>query len=195
MTDKHRRTKREQQRVRARGKARRQVIRNSVIAALVLGAVVAAIVAVVGVGGGGGDSGSGNGSGDRFVQGEGILIPPEQATREVTVDAGDRGDQAGNTSFFNPNSISMKASEKLKVNVRNTGSQSHNLRIKGVDQEYETADDFVSWPIIILPGKTGFTVVSIDQPGQYSFRCDIHRTVQFGTLTVAGTSTESINKS
>src|SRR3990170_511510 len=128
--------KRERQRERTRAKARRQGILTGVMAALVLGAVAAMVVAVMGVPGGGG-GGTGPGSQDRSVAGEGILIAPQEATREVTVEAGDRGDPAGNTSFFNPNAISMSTTETLKVNVRNTGTQSHNLRVKGVDQEYE----------------------------------------------------------
>jgi uncharacterized cupredoxin-like copper-binding protein len=181
MAEARKRKKQERQRERERARTRRQMAVTGTIAALVLGAVVAVIVAVVGTGGGGG---TGPGSQDRSVGGEGILIAPEEATREVTIEAGDRGDPAGNTSFFNPNAFSMKTAETLKVNVKNTGTQSHNLRVKGADQEYETADDFVTWPVIILPGNTGFAVVRIEQPGQYAFRCDIHRTVQFGTLTV-----------
>ena len=65
----------------------------------------------------------------------------------------------------------------------------HNLRITGVDEEYGTADDFVTTPpdqasALIKPGESGFVVVRIDKPGQYAFRCDIHPNIQLGTLIV-----------
>ena len=120
---------------------------------------------------------------------EGIQIPAEEATREVTIEAADRG-QPEQDSFFSSDTFSIGVGETVKVNVNNTGSVTHNLRVEGVDQEYGTADDFVAKPpdqasTLIKPGESGFTVVRIDEAGQYAFRCDIHPDVQFGTLTVA----------
>ena len=126
---------------------------------------------------------------------EGIQIPVEEATREITIEAGDRG-QPEQDSFFSPDTFSIGVGETVKVNVNNTGSVTHNLRIEGVDQEYDTDDDFVTHPAdqastLIKPGESGFTVVRIDQPGQYDFRCDVHASVQFGTLTVEGEASPS----
>ncbi len=126
---------------------------------------------------------------------EGIQIPVEEATREVTIEAGDEG-QPALDSVFDPDVITITVGEAVKLNVSNTGSVTHNLRIAGVDQEYGTADDFVAKPpdqasTLIKPGESGFTVVRIDEPGQYAFRCDIHPDVQIGTLTVAGEESPS----
>ncbi len=130
---------------------------------------------------------------------EGIVISSEEATREIDIEAGDEGNPDFD-SFFLPSTFTINAGETVKVNVRNTGSVSHNLRIWGVDEVYQTEDDFVSRPLIILPGEEGFTVTRIDESGQYAFRCDIHPSIQFGTMTVAedgtapsqGTSTPEV---
>lgn len=109
----------------------------------------------------------------------------EAAIPTITIEAGDRGRPEAD-SFFNPNAFTINAGQEVKVVVTNTGSQSHNLRIAGIDNRYDTEDDFVSDPIIITPGNTGSLTVRIDEPGTYDFRCDIHPQVQFGTLTVSG---------
>ncbi|MEE8369156.1 MAG: cupredoxin domain-containing protein, partial [Dehalococcoidia bacterium] len=119
----------------------------------------------------------------------GIVIPPEEATREIAIEAGDRGVPDAD-SFFLPSTFTIDSGETVKVNVTNTGTVTHNLRVEGVDKEYGTDDDFVTrFPgqasALIGPGEEWFTVVRIDEPGQYAFRCDIHPNIQFGTLTVA----------
>jgi len=111
--------------------------------------------------------------------------PTEVAIPTIRIEAGDRG-KPESDSFFNPDAFTIKAGEQVKVVVTNTGSQSHNLHIAGVDNVYDTEDDFVSDPVIITPGNTGTLIVRIDQPGTYNFRCDIHPQVQLGTLTVTG---------
>jgi plastocyanin len=126
---------------------------------------------------------------------EGIQIPAEEATREVSIEAGDQGQPAVD-SFFGPDVTTIAAGETVKVNVSNTGRVTHNLRITGVDEEYGTADDFVAKPpdqasTLIKPGESGFTVVRIAEPGRYAFRCDIHPNVQIGTLIVRSEQSSS----
>ena len=113
----------------------------------------------------------------------GAEISEEEATREISIEAGDRGSPSTD-SFFDPNAFTIGSDETVKVNVTNTGTVTHNLRIEGVDNEYDTEDDFVTEPLLIRPGEEGFTVVRIPQASEYAFRCDIHPNVQFGTLTV-----------
>jgi plastocyanin len=109
--------------------------------------------------------------------------PIGEVDRTVAVEASDRG-RPEVDSFFDPDSISINADERVRFDVTNTGSVSHNLRIAGLDQEYNTDDDSVSEPVIITPGETGTLVEEIEEAGTYAFRCDIHPQVQFGTLTV-----------
>ena len=112
---------------------------------------------------------------------KGIVIPPEQATREVTIDSGDSGLGAAD-GFFRPASLTSRAGETVKMIMRNTGRVTHNLRVAGADGLYNTEDDFVS--DLVRPGEEGSLVVRIDQPGAYPFRCDVHQQVHLGTIIV-----------
>jgi uncharacterized cupredoxin-like copper-binding protein len=55
------------------------------------------------------------------------------------------------------------------------------MRISGLDQQYDTADDFAS--LTVQPGKTQRLLAKIDTPGSYPFRCDFHPQ-QTGTLVL-----------
>ncbi len=93
--------------------------------------------------------------------------------------------QAGgiaNNAFFSPDTVAANAGDVIEIVVTNTGSVIHNLRLAGLDDEYETADDFEMPPNVIEPGETQRLVVKIDEPGTYRFRCDFHPLVQTGTL-------------
>jgi len=107
--------------------------------------------------------------------------PAVGAAATVNVVASDRGSPDAD-SFFEPSQLTIKAGEPTRIVVANTGSQSHNLRISGADNQYGTEDD--RFTQITVPGEEGEVTVQIDQPGTYNFRCDIHPNVQLGTLTV-----------
>ncbi len=89
-----------------------------------------------------------------------------------------------NDAMFSPNTITANAGDVIELVVTNTGSVSHNLRVAGPDEEYDTADDFEMPPNVIIPGETQRLVVKLDQPGTYRFRCDFHPLVQTGTLVL-----------
>ena len=86
---------------------------------------------------------------------------------------------------FSPSTISAKAGDVIELVVTNTGTISHNLRVSGPDKQYGTSDDFESEPFAIGPGETGRTVVKIESPGTYPFRCDFHPVQEMGTLVLA----------
>jgi plastocyanin len=111
---------------------------------------------------------------------------PEAGIRTIRIEAGDQG-QPELDSFFDPSILTIQAGEKVRVEVQNTGSISHNLRIAGIDGQYQTDDDFVSEPMIITPGEAGTLDVQIDTPGTYAIRCDSYPQVHFGSLTVEAT--------
>ena len=89
-----------------------------------------------------------------------------------------------NNAFFSPDTITANAGDVIELVVTNIGSVSHNLRVAGPDDEYDTADDFEMPPNVIIPGETQRLVVKLDQPGTYRFRCDFHPLVQTGTLVL-----------
>ncbi len=103
-------------------------------------------------------------------------------TPDVSFDINAGG--AANSAFFSPDTVAANAGDVIEIVVTNTGSVIHNLRLAGLDDEYDTADDFEMPPNVIEPGETQRLVVKIDEPGTYSFRCDFHPLVQTGTLTL-----------
>jgi len=109
-------------------------------------------------------------------------VAGQTSTASFTIEAGDDG--SGNNSFFDPDTIRANAGDVIELVVTNPGSVSHNLRLSGPDKQYGTGDDFESEPFAIGPGETGRTVVKIESPGTYPFRCDFHPALQVGTLVL-----------
>ncbi len=119
----------------------------------------------------------------------GVAAPsptPDPRVAGLTPDVSFDIDAGGevNNAFFSPNAITADAGDVVELVVTNIGSVSHNLRVAGLDDEYDTADDFEMPPNVILPGETQRLVVKLDQPGTYRFRCDFHPLVQTGTLVL-----------
>ena len=105
---------------------------------------------------------------------------PIDVTFEIDTD--DNG-QNVNPRFV-PNAISANAGQVVEIVLSNVGSVAHNLRLAGIDDEYDTRDDWLTNPATLFPGDTGTVVVKLDDPGVYAFRGDFHATLQVGTFTV-----------
>ncbi|MEE8347604.1 MAG: plastocyanin/azurin family copper-binding protein [Dehalococcoidia bacterium] len=106
---------------------------------------------------------------------------PDGATGGLAMSMGDnffdfQGEQAP--------TIEVTAGEETTFDLTNDGIAIHNMRIAGVDNEYNTDDDFVSDPNLFLSGDAGTITSDIDQPGTYIFRCDFHPIEMTGTLEV-----------
>lgn len=98
------------------------------------------------------------------------------------IDAGDDGQNIN--PRFTPDALSANAGQVVEIIVTNVGSVAHNLRLAGIDDEYDTRDDWLTDPATLFSGDTGTVVVKLDDPGVYAFRCDFHPTMQVGTFTV-----------
>lgn len=85
---------------------------------------------------------------------------------------------------FDPAEIVVAAGEEITVNLVNDGQAIHDMRIAGVDGDYDTDDDFVSDPDLMRGGEEGTLVFTFDEAGQYNFRCDFHPTEMTGTIEV-----------
>jgi plastocyanin len=85
-------------------------------------------------------------------------------------------------NFFFPSTLTVRAGGDYILELRNEDDEAHNLRIAGIDNEYETGDDLVSDDV--APGKTGSLAFRIDQPGVYDFRSDSQLISMVGSLTV-----------
>jgi uncharacterized cupredoxin-like copper-binding protein len=97
----------------------------------------------------------------------------------IAVEADDEGQNAN--PRFVPAALQGPAGQVVAIDIDNVGSVAHNLRVSGVDKQYDTADDFAS--LTVQPGKEQQLLVKIDTPGAYPFRCDFHPQ-QTGTLTL-----------
>ncbi len=85
---------------------------------------------------------------------------------------------------FSRTELSGNAGDVIEILVTNSGTISHNMVVAGLDNEYDTGDDFEPKPFAIQPGETGRLVVKLDPPDAYRFRCAFHSTTEFGTLTL-----------
>jgi plastocyanin len=99
---------------------------------------------------------------------------PGAATYDVTMT------DTGNT----PNDYTVAAGSTLTLNFTNKGTAAHNVRVAGADNQYNTSDDAVSVPdLIIAGGKGTLTWKAPSKAGVYNFRCDFHPELK-GTITV-----------
>jgi plastocyanin len=86
----------------------------------------------------------------------------------------------GNT----PNDYIVAVGSTLTLNFTNNGVAAHNVRVAGEDNEYNTGDDAVSDPDLIIGGGKGkLTWKAPSKAGEYIFRCDFHTDLK-GTITV-----------
>ncbi|HUF53108.1 MAG TPA: cupredoxin domain-containing protein [Dehalococcoidia bacterium] len=101
----------------------------------------------------------------------------------LTVNMDDSGQNVN--PRFEPSTITAEAGQVVEIIAPNIGSVAHNLRLAGLNGEYEAgaprSDDWVTTPESVDPGDEGRVVVKIDEPGNYPFKCDFHPT-QVGTL-------------
>lgn len=87
-------------------------------------------------------------------------------------------------NFFQPAELQVKAGQKFRIKIQNTGTYAHSLRIAGPDNRFETEDDLVATPDTIGPGKSAELIGQLDEPGVYQFRDDFLPTLMSGTITV-----------
>ncbi len=92
-------------------------------------------------------------------------------------------------NFFDLNgqknpTLSLKVGDSITVQLSNKGSNTHDLRIAGADNEFNTGDDTVSAPDAIAGGKGGALFFTPTQAGTFKYQCDFHPTQMLGEITV-----------
>lgn len=116
------------------------------------------------------------------------IVTPDSRVAGLPIDvtiAMDTDDDGQNINpRFIPDAISANAGQVVEIVLVNVGSVAHNLRLAGIDDEYDTPDDWLTDPATLHAGDTGTVVVKLDDPGVYTFRCDFHSTLQVGTFTI-----------
>ncbi len=138
-----------------------------------------------------GGNGNGNGNGDATAPADEIEAQPavpQELDGEVTdpVDGVIQTVAADTPNFnFSPNNLTAPLNETTTIEISNEGAAIHNLRIAGPDGEWNTDDDTVSDPDLILAGDSGSVEFTPTLAGTYTFRCDIHPDVQGGVIVVS----------
>jgi len=111
----------------------------------------------------------------------------DEAASTVTVDGG--ADVSMGDNFFevdgetNP-TLEVAAGEAITFGIVNGGDAIHNMRIAGIDNEYENGDDFVSDPEVMSSSDTGTLEFAIDEVGTFDYRCDFHPADMLGQISV-----------
>ncbi|MEQ8719049.1 MAG: cupredoxin domain-containing protein [Acidimicrobiales bacterium] len=77
---------------------------------------------------------------------------------------------------FDAETITVTAGREVTITFENRDSIAHNLRIVGPDGDFAT--EVASGPV------TQQLTFTIDEPGRYEFRCDVHPAQMSGTLIV-----------
>ena len=118
----------------------------------------------------------------------------DSGTAAATTPAGtsDGNDSGGEETFdvtmtdesYKPNNFTVAKGGQVTLNLTNSGTAIHNVRIAGEDGQYNTADDVVSDPDLITGGDTGTVKwTAPNKSGEYKYQCDIHPNLG-GIITV-----------
>jgi plastocyanin len=104
---------------------------------------------------------------------------PSDGVEAITVDVVQRD------SFFEPDTLTVRAGQTVTIRVENRGNLTHNLHVAGADNVFDAGgDDVVSDPSAMTGGETGELTVTFDEPGTFQFRCDFHPTIMTGEIVV-----------
>ncbi len=85
---------------------------------------------------------------------------------------------------FRGNTVKAALGQLTTIRVTNNDQLTHNLRIAGLDGQYDTEDDAVTEPAAIAPGATGELGFAPAIRGAYTFRCDYHPGTMGGQIIV-----------
>jgi plastocyanin len=150
-------------------------------------ALVAVAVVAVACGGGEEEAGGTETPVPRETPGGGLAgqpEPPQVIAEEVTEPVDGVIETEMGDNFFVQNNLRVALGESVTIRAINDGQAIHNLRVAGVDGEWETDDDFVTDPEIIRAGESGDVVFTPEVAGAYTFRCDFHPTEMGGVIVV-----------
>jgi plastocyanin len=110
--------------------------------------------------------------------------PAQPLEEQVSAVAGGLIEIAAAGALYAPNHLSMTLGETVTIRVTNADTQEHNLRLAGVDGQYDTDDDAITLPSPISPGESGELTFVPQVAGNYTFRCDFHPDSMGGQIDV-----------
>ena len=112
---------------------------------------------------------------------------------------GDSGDGAGGDgqgadqefeltmgdNSFEPTEFTVGGGNTITLRISNSGTQIHNVRLAGADNEYITEDDALSLPTLVYGDEAATLDWTAPGPGgTFDFRCDFHPAAMVGKITV-----------
>ena len=110
--------------------------------------------------------------------------PAQPLEDQVTAVAGGLIEIGAASALFAPNRWSMTLGQSVTLSVTNADTQQHNLRLAGLDGQFETDDDAITSPDRIAPGGSGELTFVPQIAGNYTFRCDFHPGSMGGQIQV-----------
>jgi FtsP/CotA-like multicopper oxidase with cupredoxin domain len=110
--------------------------------------------------------------------------PVQPLDDQVTAVAGGLIEISVANTLFAANRWSMALGETATISVTNADTQQHNLRLAGLDGQYETDDDAITSPNAIGPGESGEVTFVPQVAGSNTFRCDFHPDSMGGQIEV-----------
>ncbi len=99
---------------------------------------------------------------------------PEEGVYEIVAE----------NAAFHGNDVTLPLGQPSIIRVTNRDQLTHNLRIAGLDGQYDTEDDAVTEPPAIEPSSSGELSFAPAIAGTYTFRCDYHPGSMGGRITV-----------
>jgi plastocyanin len=85
---------------------------------------------------------------------------------------------------YKDNRVQVTPGEAVVIRLTNQDTTAHNLRIAGVDGQFETEDDAITTPDAIEGGQAGELTFASPAQGAYTFRCDFHPDSMGGVILV-----------
>jgi plastocyanin len=110
--------------------------------------------------------------------------PSQPLDDQVSAVAGGLIEMTTAGALYAPNHWTMTLGETVTIKVTNADTQEHNLRLAGLDGQYDTDDDAITSPSPIAPGESGELTFVPQVAGSYAFRCDFHPDSMGGQVEV-----------
>lgn len=111
--------------------------------------------------------------------------PPGQALSQKPVEpSGGVIEIAASGIQFAQNYLRTSPGETVTIRLTNEDSVPHNLRIAGVDGQFNTEDDAVTTPEQVDAGQVGELAFAPPIDGVYTFQCDFHPASMGGEIVV-----------
>ena len=110
--------------------------------------------------------------------------PPQELDSEPVEASNGVIEIAASGTLFQQNYLHLNVGDAVTIRLTNQDSTPHNLRIAGLDGQFNTEDDAVTSPDQVDPGQSGELTFAPPAAGVYTFHCDFHPTLMGGEIVV-----------